>query len=102
MGQQVVTVTGIGQRRTAIDSRCGRKVGRHAKPDHGPSIDCARQRPRHQHDPPAIRVRSSTTATAARQLAKRNGEPDALSTAGQAHCSRSRIWLTWDVALVVS
>ena len=33
----------------------------------------------------------STTATAARQEAERNGAPDALSTAGQAHSSRSRI-----------
>jgi hypothetical protein len=48
------------------------------------------------------RPRSSATATAARQDADRNGAPEASSTAGQAHSSRSRTWFTAAVVSVVS
>ena len=54
-------------------------------------------------DPAQVtRAPAGTTATAARHEADRNGAPDALKTAGQAHSSRSRIWFTCAVALVVS
>ena len=49
-------VTRIRQRRAAIDIGCGGEVGRHAKPDDRHGSPQSRQRLRHQHDPPAIRV----------------------------------------------
>lgn len=56
MGQQVVTVTRIGQRRTAIDVGCGGEVGGPAKPDDRHGFLQSRQRLRHQHDPTVIWV----------------------------------------------
>jgi hypothetical protein len=38
MGQQVVTVTRIGQRGAAINIGRGREVGNHSKPGHGHSM----------------------------------------------------------------
>jgi hypothetical protein len=56
MGQQVVTVTRIRQRRAGIDIGCGDEVGGPARPDDCHGICPSRQRLRHQYDPPVIRV----------------------------------------------
>ena len=98
------TITPAGSRSAAQAARTIRRHGR-AAPHRGSSRRTApsnRAGPRRTTRLRSPAQRSSTTASAARQVAGRNGLPDAPSTAGQAHSSRSRIWLTCAVASVVS
>jgi hypothetical protein len=89
MGQQVVTVTRIRQRRAGIDIGCGDEVGGPARPDDCHGICPSRRRLRHQHDPPVMKRTTPSSWSVGRAMRTyRTG-----SVAG--HCGEVMVVLTF-------